>query len=596
MIYYFSNFLINNIIISFFILLILLVKKLLENHITERWQYNFYFIIIVMLFIPFFQNSLFDIRNLFSSAFHHISSTNNPIGSFMNDTNNLYENTNIINDFAISTNRLSSNEFIKIFLLLWIFGISALFFVNILCIYKIICILKLCRPCKCDDIMNIFYNCKKIIGLKKEIKLLSSNSIKAPFTFGLFKIYIVIPNTIIENLSDKDIHYILLHELSHCKNKDISINYILSILQILYWFNPIIWIIFKKIKNDREIICDISVLKKIHTNNYIEYGNTIINFINETLKEQILFLTSHMGGSKKQIKRRIEKISNFSIETKKIKIKSIAIFTVVGVLTVIHSSFILAYNQSFTDTTYKFENKNVLYKDLSYYFDNMDGCFVLYNQKADKYTIYNENQSILRISPNSTYKIYSALFGLESNSIKLNNTNLDWNGTIYPFESWNKNQDLFSAMQNSVNWYFEQIDKKVGLQRLKDYFSQIKYGNYDLSSGVSNYWGESFSLKISPIEQVNLLKDFYTNKYEFNDNNIQAVKQSILISKNDKFALYGKTGTGMINDSTISGWFIGFVEYNENVYFFATNIKDKNNASGSIASKITFSILSDSIN
>lgn len=596
MIYYFSNFLINNVIVSFFILFILLLKKILNNHISERWQYNLYYIVIIILFIPFFQSNQFHIKNIFSFALNPISLENNHINGIANDPNHLYQNINMINDFAISTNKLISNELIKIFILIWIVGIVLLFFINILCIYKIILTLKLSNICKNKDIINIFYNCKKIIGLKTNIKLLSSNLIKTPFVFGLFKTYIVIPDTIIKNLSYKDIHYILLHELSHCKNKDISINYVLSILQILYWFNPLVWIIFKKIKDDREIVCDIAVLKKIHINSYIEYGNTIINFINQTLKGEVLFLTSSIGGSKTQIKRRIEKISNFSIETKKTKIKSILIFILVGVLTLFHSSFILAYNQSFADTTYKFENKNVKYEDLSFYFDDKDGCFVLYNEKTDEYTIYNESKSVLRISPNSTYKIYSALFALESDVIKLDNTNLDWNGMIYPFESWNKNQNLFSAMQNSVNWYFEQTDKKIGLLKLKKYFSQINYGNCDLSSDISNYWGESFSLKISPIEQVNLLKDFYTNKHKFDDNNIQAVKQSMLISKNDKFALYGKTGTGTINNNNVSGWFIGFIEYNENVYFFATNIKDKNNASGSIASKITFSILNDMIN
>ncbi len=85
-------------------------------------------------------------------------------------------------------------------------------------------------------------------------------------------------------------------------------------------------------------------------------------------------------------------------------------------------------------------------------------------------------------------------------------------------------------MENSVNWYFQTLDKKTKLKNIQTYLKQIGYGNHDVSGGISNFWLES-SLKISPIEQVKLLESFYTNKFKFEDKNIEAVKDSLLISK-----------------------------------------------------------------
>lgn len=139
---------------------------------------------------------------------------------------------------------------------------------------------------------------------------------------------------------------------------------------------------------------------------------------------------------------------------------------------------------------------------------------------------------------------------------------------------------------------FSRFRQKNGIKDIQTYLEKINYGNRDISSGISNYWLES-SLKISPIEQVNLLKDFYTNKFKFRDDNIKTVKDSLLISKEAGVSLYGKTGTANINGKDVNGWFIGYVEKDGNAHLFATNIQSKDYSNGSTAAKITLSILND---
>ena len=96
-----------------------------------------------------------------------------------------------------------------------------------------------------------------------------------------------------------------------------------------------------------------------------------------------------------------------------------------------------------------------------------------------------------------------------------------------------------------------------------------------------------------PIEQVELLKSLYFNDFGFTPENIQTTKESIQLFSDVNCTIYGKTGTGCIEEKNVNGWFIGFVESKNHTYFFATNIQAIDNATGSIASEITLSILSD---
>lgn len=169
---------------------------------------------------------------------------------------------------------------------------------------------------------------------------------------------------------------------------------------------------------------------------------------------------------------------------------------------------------------------------------------------------------------------------------------MKWDNQHYPFEEWNHGQTLRSAMQLSVNWYFQSIDRQLGNTTIDQYIQKIGYGNENINGTPDSYWLES-SLKISPAEQVQLLKSLYHNDFHFAPAHIDAVKDSLLLSSSDHGSLYGKTGTGRVNDHDINGWFIGYTEIDGNTCFFALRLRAEDGASGSLAREMTMSILSD---
>lgn len=569
---------------SFTIGVILLFKKIFKKHLTAQTHYNLWFLLLLALPLPLIPLQFMSFTDSLSfwnsnSSLHSQAAPSAEIP---------LRKSNWMEDITVSVERYDLTFLNNAVFYTWISGVAILAVFTLIAMLKINKIKKHTNSLRNNRLLSLFEHCKHKLRITKSIFVGESSLVKTPMTFGLFKTYVVLPRHFDQWLSEKDIEYIFLHELTHYKNKDFAVNYLMVILQILYWFNPLVWLAFRRMRLDREIACDAGVLNSLDEQAYLEYGNSIIHFAHKASRAVTIDLANHLNGSKEQIKTRIKKIAYFKPESKRMRWKSAAILISTGIFIAGQAPFISAMARE--NSSYNFKDENIIYEDLGNYFAGFDGSFVLYDKEADQYLIHNKNQSTLRVSPNSTYKIYSALLGLESGSITDENSSAKWNGLTYPIDSWNADQDLTSAMRNSVTWYFQWLDKQVQPDTIQTFLDRIRYGNRDLSGGIEEYWLES-SLKISPVEQVQLLKHFYANQFEFKEKNIQTVKDSIKLERKEGALLSGKTGTGTVNGKNINGWFIGYVESGQDTYFFATNIQNEENSNGSKAAEITLSIL-----
>lgn len=258
-------------------------------------------------------------------------------------------------------------------------------------------------------------------------------------------------------------------------------------------------------------------------------------------------------------------------------------FIVLLIITIL----IVGCNNDLTENASKINDE-----DLSEFFQGYEGSFVLFDSNNNEYNIYNRIKSEEQISPCSTFKIINSLIGLETKVIEDENTTFKWDGKKYSIESWNKDHMLATAISNSVVWYYQKLASKVGKDNMQKYINDVNYGNKDISGGITKFWLQS-SLKISPREQVEMLKKFYRNELSFSKRNIDIVKKIIVLSEENDTVLSGKTGGGVVNGKCINGWFIGYVEKNKNVYFFATNIQSQDGATGYKAKELTLQILKE---
>jgi len=231
--------------------------------------------------------------------------------------------------------------------------------------------------------------------------------------------------------------------------------------------------------------------------------------------------------------------------------------------------------------------------DFAKYFQGFDaGAFVLYDLRNNQYTRYNPDRCAERFIPASTFKIMNSLVGLESGVIPDENTIIKWDGTHYDVAEWNQDQTLKSAFQVSAVWYYQELARRVGREKMQQYVDAVHYGNQDISGQIDTFWLEG-GLRISADEQVEFLRRLYEGDLPFSDRSMEIVTDIMVIEDTDEYTFSGKTGTALRVASPV-GWFVGYLETNENVYFFATNIALQT-AEGNIgkAREITEAILRD---
>ncbi len=587
------RFLICNVFISIIIGILFAVKRLLKNKLTSRIQYNLWFLLLGLLTVPFIPIQSAQLLQIFSWV-EHFDSTSAVQTGTVSDKTTVFSHpgtTDWMNDFGAAVSQKAPSVIGFLLFLIWILGIASMIFFVLKSMIRFHALKKSAMPLQNSVIFRLYQNCLAEMHITKNIPIYSTAFLKSPVIAGLFKPCIYLPIYLIADYPANDIRYMLLHELQHYKYKDALANCLMNIASVFYWFNPCIWYALKEMKNDREVACDTSVLKMLTKDSYEDYGNTLINFAETVSHTPFPFVTG-INGSMEQMKKRILNIAGYQPASFSKNVHSFLIYILIAVFL---SGFIPVLSiQAVENNHYFFQekDKNITYIDLSASFGNNAGSFVLYDTANDSWQIYNKDYAVMRISPVSTYKIYNALFGLESGVISPEQSLIAWNGQHYPYDLWNADQTLDSAMSQSVTWYFQTIDQQIGFPALKEYVQKIGYGNQTVAGNLSSYWGDS-TLKISPIEQVELLKKFYTNEFGFSQENIDTVKDAIRLFATNDGTLSGKTGTGEENGINNSGWFIGYIEQGENLYFFATHIQNEELATGAIATELTFSILSD---
>ncbi len=234
--------------------------------------------------------------------------------------------------------------------------------------------------------------------------------------------------------------------------------------------------------------------------------------------------------------------------------------------------------------------------DFKKYYDkfNVEGSFVLYDQKQDKYIFYNKEQFKQTFSPASTFKICNSLIGLETGVIKDEEFVIPWDSVVRQNLNWNSNHDLKTAFKNSTVWYYQELARRVGGQQMKYWLDKANYGNADTSGGIDKFWLTG-GLRISPEQQIDFLKRLHDNQLPFSQRSVDIVK-NIMIGKDTlDYVVSAKTGWGGQDNKDV-GWYVGYIETKDNVYYFANCIQSEDFNNKDFASSridIVYLILDD---
>ncbi|MCB0596669.1 MAG: M48 family metalloprotease [Lewinellaceae bacterium] len=97
---------------------------------------------------------------------------------------------------------------------------------------------------------------KERMGIRRQVGLRETYRIHSPMVVGVFRQVILLPMGLLSGLSPEQVEAVLAHELAHVRRNDYLVNLLVSLAEILLFFNPMMWWISKKIRAEREHACD----------------------------------------------------------------------------------------------------------------------------------------------------------------------------------------------------------------------------------------------------------------------------------------------------------------------------------------------------
>jgi beta-lactamase class D len=228
----------------------------------------------------------------------------------------------------------------------------------------------------------------------------------------------------------------------------------------------------------------------------------------------------------------------------------------------------------------------------------INGSITVFDFKNKRW-IYSDTADAKRETlPASTFKVINLLIALETGVIKDENDMVKWIGktdtTLYGYRpDIYKDMTVKEAFEVSAGWVFVELAKKIGKKRYQQYLKRCGYGNINLSEPGTDFWNFG-PFAISPINQVALLVKVYNSQLPFSKRNLSVLKRVMVTEKTSKYIIRSKTGWTRWQGEDI-GWWVGYVERNENVYFFATRLikkrTDSNPRFGECRKTITKTVL-----
>jgi beta-lactamase class D len=202
--------------------------------------------------------------------------------------------------------------------------------------------------------------------------------------------------------------------------------------------------------------------------------------------------------------------------------------------------------------------------------NGVEGAFVISPVDGGNTQRINPDRCAERFIPASTFKILNSLIALESGAVENTEEVLTWDGRTHRIRSWNQDQDMAHAFQRSCVWFYQEVARRIGAERMQHYVNACAYGNADLGGGIDRFWLDG-DLRISCDEQITLLRALWKDDLPFRAEVQRTVKKLMVLENGDGYVLSGKTGLGDI-DGTLYGWLVGYIVHEGTPYCYALNI------------------------
>jgi beta-lactamase class D len=195
--------------------------------------------------------------------------------------------------------------------------------------------------------------------------------------------------------------------------------------------------------------------------------------------------------------------------------------------------------------------------DLSGAFEAFDAAgVVLLREGSGPVRVHGASRAGDRFPPASTFKLPHALLALELGVVADEHEVIAWDGTDHGGPGWNRDHDLASALQVSAVWYFQEMARRIGRDRMNAGLERLGYGNRSIDGALDRFWLDG-GLRISPAEQLVFLERLEAGNLPVRPEVQATVRRIMAHDLPDGRPVLGKTGWTIV-DGRHHGWYVGW--------------------------------------
>jgi beta-lactamase regulating signal transducer with metallopeptidase domain len=162
------------------------------------------------------------------------------------------------------------------------------------------------------ELCKLFAEAKAELGIQRTIHLIENSHVQSPAIMGLFQPTLLLPADVRQKFDATELRFIFLHDLAHLKRGDVIVQGLIALLQILHWFNPVLWFAFRRMRIDREPATDALVLSRTGEAEKERYGLMLIKLLEHFNQRHSLPTLVGILEDKDQFKRRFSLIAKFT--------------------------------------------------------------------------------------------------------------------------------------------------------------------------------------------------------------------------------------------------------------------------------------------
>lgn len=319
------------------ILLILAAQRLLGSRLSPRWRYGLWLLVVIRLALPWTVPSAVSLFNLLSLTTHSAPSVTAPpapIGPGSAIAPTTRANAKSADDSSGPADPASMrlNSPLMWAMGLWLTGAATLAVYLLWTHRRLFRQVAACRPLVDVLVLNLLEDCKQEMGVLVPVTLVETPNVGSPALFGFIRPRLLLPVGLTQSFSLEELRHIFRHELGHIKRHDILMGWLVTGLQIVHWFNPLVWLAFHRMRADRELACDALALSYAPDGENARYGNTIIKLLEHFGHSAWAPSLAGTVETKNQMKERINMIAKFKRTNRGFTLVA-ALFIGLGLLT-----------------------------------------------------------------------------------------------------------------------------------------------------------------------------------------------------------------------------------------------------------------------